>query len=212
MTRVTTLRQHVKTPYRSSPLGVSLSSYLMSHRSNVNMHSSIKLRILTIGAIVLFAILLPSKVKSETRSYTAENVNYVLVLPSAQWRAINVPGIANDSTEFLYDNDGTVHLRIRRELVGADVTVTDLIQRQQTLQRSSLPGYVKEKIEPVAGRLSGARYAYEYVTDGKPTARVIYYLEANNRVVYRLEFAGSPDLLRTLSGETDLIARSFRLK
>ena len=176
------------------------------------MHSSIKLRILTIGAIVLFAILLPSKVKSETRSYTAENVNYVLVLPSAQWRAINVPGIANDSTEFLYDNDGTVHLRIRRELVGAGVTVTDLIQRQQTLQRSSLPGYVKEKVEPVAGRLSGARYAYEYVTDGKPTARVIYYLEANNRVVYRLEFAGSPDLLRTLSGDADLIARSFRLK
>jgi len=151
-------------------------------------------------------------VKSQTRSYTGENLNYVLVLPSAQWRAISVPGIANDSTEFRYDNDGAVHLRIRRELVDADVTVTDLIQRQQTLHRSSLPGYVKEKIEPVAGRLSGARYAYEYVTDGKPTARVIYYLEANNRVVYRLEFAGSPDLLRTLSGETDLIARSFRLK
>ena len=176
------------------------------------MHSSFKSRILTIGAIVIFAILFPSNVKSETRSYTAENVNYVLVLPSAQWRAISVPGIASDSTEFRYDNNGAVHLRIRRELVAADVTVADLIQRQQRLHRSSLPGYVKEKVEPVAGRLSGARYAYEYVTDGKPTARVIYYLEANNRVVYRLEFAGSPDLLRTLSGETDLIARGFRLK
>ena len=167
-----------------------------------------KSRILTIGAIAVFAILFPSTLMGQTRTYTAEN--YVLVLPSAQWHAINVPGIANDTTEFRYDND--VHLRIRRELVDVEVTVADLIQRQQTLHRSSLPGYVKEKVEPVAGRLSGARYAYEYITDGKPTSRVIYYLEANNRVVYRLEFAGPPDLLRTLSGETDLIALSFRLK
>ena len=175
------------------------------------MHS-FKSRILTIGAIVIIAVLFPSTFMGQTRTYTAENLNYVLVLPSAHWRAINVPGIANDTTEFRYDNDGAVHFRIRRELVDADVTVTDLIQRQQTLHRSSLPGYVKEKVEPVAGRLSGARYAYEYVTDGKPTSRVIYYLEANNRIVYRLEFAGPPDLLRTLSGETDLIALSFRLK
>ena len=96
--------------------------------------------------------------------------------------------------------------------MDADITVADLIERQQTLHRTSLPGYVKEKVEPVAGRLSGARYAYEYVTDGKPTSRIIYYLEANNRVVYRLEFAGSPDLLRSLSGEADLLARCFRLK
>jgi hypothetical protein len=97
-------------------------------------------------------------------------------------------------------------------LVDADVTVADLIQSQQRLHRSSLPGYVKEKVEPFAGRLSGARYAYEYVTEGKPTARFIYYLAANNRLIYRLEFAGSPDLLRTLSEQTDLIVRSFRLK
>ena len=122
-----------------------------------------------------------------------------------------MPGIGNDKTEFRYKNDD-VHLNVRRELVDSDVTVAELIQWQQTLDRSSLPGYVKEKVEPVAGRLSGARYAYEYIKDGNRTARVIYYLEANNRIVYRLEFAGSPDLLRTLSGETDFIARSLRLK
>ena len=170
---------------------------------------SFKSRLLTIGAIVIFALLFPSTAMSQTWTYTAENLNYVLVFPSAHWRTINVPGISNDSTEFRYD-DG-VHLRVRRELVDTDVTVRDLIQRQQTIDRSSLPGYVKEKVEPVVGRLSGARYAYEYVNNGERTGRVIYYLEANNRVVYRLEFAGSPDLLRNLSEETDFIARSFRL-
>ena len=176
------------------------------------MMQSLNLRILTISTIIIFAGFFSSNFKSQTRSYTAENLDYVLVLPTAQWRAINVPGVAHDSTEFRYDSEGAVHLRIRRELVDADVTVADLIQRQQRLHRSSLPGYVKEKVEPFAGRLSGARYAYEYVTEGKPTARFIYYLEANNRLIYRLEFAGSPDLLRTLPEQTDLIARSFRLK
>jgi len=183
----------------------------MKYRSEAMMHS-LNLRILTISAIVIFAGLFSSNFKSQTRSYTAGNLDYVLVLPTAQWHAINVPGVANDSTEFRYDSDGAVHLRIRRELVDADVTVASLIQRHQRLHRSSLPGYVKEKVESFQGRLNGARYAYEYVTDGKPTARVIYYLEANNRFIYRLEFAGAPDLLRTLSAQTDFIARSFRLK
>jgi hypothetical protein len=176
------------------------------------MMRSFNLRILTISTIVIFAGFLSSNFKSQTRSYTAENLNYVLVLRTPQWRAINVPSVANDSTEFRYGSDGAVHLRIRKEFVAADVTVADLIQRQQRLHQSSLPGYEKEKVEPFAGNLSGARYAYEYVTEGKPTARSIYYLEANNRLIYRLEFAGSPDLLSKLSEQTDLIARSFRSK
>ena len=45
----------------------------------------------------------------------SENFNYVLVLPSDQWRTINVPGISGNRTEFRYDNDGAVRLRIRRE-------------------------------------------------------------------------------------------------
>jgi hypothetical protein len=178
------------------------------------MVNSLNKRILTIFTIAIFATLSPSTLMGQARTYTDENVNYVLVLPSAQWRTINVPGVANDSTEFRYESQsqGAVHLRVRRALVDADVTVADLIQREQTLDRSSLQGYVKEKVEPFAGRLSGARYAYEYVTHGKPTARVTYYLEANNRIVYRLEFAGPPDLLRNLSQQTDFIAQIFRLK
>ena len=161
---------------------------------------------------LIVAILSPFISITQTRTYTAANVNYVLVLPSPQWRTVDVPGVANDTTEFRYEDHGVVHLRIRREFVDADATAADLIQRQQILDRSALPGYVKEKVEPVAGRLHGARYAYEYVADGKSTARVIYYLEANKRVIYRLEFAGPPELLRNLSHQTESIARSFSLK
>jgi hypothetical protein len=171
-----------------------------------------KLRLLTICTIAIFALLVPFTVNGQTRTYTAANLDYVLVLPSAHWHGVNVPGIAHDSTQFRYDNHGTVHLRVRRELAPENASVADVIERQQALDRSSLRGYVKERVEPIAGRLSGARYAYEYVTDGKLTARVIYYLKVNDRIVYRLEFAGSPELLRSISDQTDFIARSFRLK
>src|SRR6476469_4820225 len=110
-TRVTTLKHHVKPPCRTLSLGASLRSYLMKHRSKVMMHF-LNHVFLQIGTIVIFAILFPSTFKAQTRSYTAENLDYVLVLPSAQWRAINVPGIGNDTTEFRYDNDTAVHLRI----------------------------------------------------------------------------------------------------
>ena len=38
----------------------------------------------TIFTIVVLAILFPSTFKAQTRSYTDENVDYVLVLPSAR--------------------------------------------------------------------------------------------------------------------------------
>jgi len=176
------------------------------------MKQFFKLRVFTIVTIVVLALILPATLKAQTRSYTDENVDYVLVLPSTQWRAIRVPGIGKDRTEFRYGNDGLVKMRIRRELVDADLTVEHLIDRHQMLHRSSFQGYVKENVEPITGHLSGARYAYEYVTHGKPKAMVIYYLEASNRIVYRLEFTGSLDLLRDISDQADLIARSFRLK
>ena len=175
------------------------------------MKQTLKFGLFTIATIVILALLLPSTLQAQTWSYTDDNLDYVLVLPSSEWRAISVPGIAKDSTEFRYGDDGMVKMRIRRELVAADMTVEDLIQRQQTFHRS-LQGYVKENVESISGHLSGARYAYEYVTQGKPTARVIYYLEANNRIVYRLEFAGPTDMLRDISAQADLMARSFQLK
>ena len=161
--------------------------------------------------LVLVVLLLPSVARSQTRPLTYKNRDYALDLPSAKWRAITVTGIAQDRTEFRYGERSQIHLRIRRELVDANVSPADLVQRQQRLDRVFLLGYVKGKDEIFAGRLSGAKYPYEYVKTGKPMLGIIYYLEADNRIIYRLEFTGSPDKLRNLSDQTEFIARSFRL-
>ena len=143
-------------------------------------------------AMILVAALFPLVVNGQSRSYRHEAVDYVLHLPSAEWRTVRVPGVAHTSTEFRYGDQTQVHLRIRRELVDAGVTPQDLVQRQQSLDRVFLRGYVKGTSESFEGRLSGAKYPYEYISAGKPIAGLIYYLQANNRIIYRVEFTGPP--------------------
>jgi hypothetical protein len=177
------------------------------------MTLSIEFRSLTTCLIlILVVVLFPSAVKNQTRPYTDQDLDYVLELPSPKWRAVTVSGIARTSTEFRYEDESFVQLRIRRELVDAGVFPADLVQRQQRFDRFFLVGYVKGKVESFEGRLNGIRYPHEYVTAGKPMAGLIYYLQANNRIIYRVEFTGPPAELWGLADQTELIAQSFRLK
>ena len=164
---------------------------------------------LTIAFVVL---LFPSAVRSQTGSFTYKHRNYAVELPSTKWRAIKVPGVAHDSTEFRYGEQGLVQMRIRGEMVDPGLTSEDLVQRRLQSDRVYLDGYVKGRVESFQGELSGTKYPYEYVTLGKPMARHIYYLQANDRFIYRLEFTGPPDELQGLGDQTDFIARSFRLR
>ena len=172
-----------------------------------------KFRGLTTWAIlILVVVLFPSAVKSQTLTYIDNDADYILELPSPKWRSVIASGVARTSTEFRYGDDGLIQLRIRKELVDAGVSPADLVQRQQRLDRVFLVGYVKGKVESFEGQLNGARYPYEYVTAGKPMAGLIYYLQANNRFVYRIEFSGPSDELRLLTDQTEFIAQSFHLK
>ncbi|HEY5885320.1 MAG TPA: hypothetical protein VIT88_11570 [Pyrinomonadaceae bacterium] len=161
--------------------------------------------------VLLMLLFIPSAVNSQSRTFTSKNRDYAVNLPSANWRAIEVSGVAHDSTEFSYGDQGLVHMRIRRELVDAGVFPSDLVLRQQGLDRVFLRGYVKGAEQSFYGRLSGVKYPYEYVSSGKPVAGLIYYLQANNRTIYRIEFTGPLKELSDLSNESDAIARSFRL-
>ena len=173
---------------------------------------SLKLRRLRVClTMILIAVLFPIAAKAHTWRYTDEARDYVLELPSAKWRAIKVPSVAHTSTEFRYGERSPIHLRIRRELVDANMSPADLIHRKQRSDRVFLRGYVKGKSESFAGQLNGAKYHYEYSKTGKPMAGLIYYLVADNRITYRLEFTGPSDELRNLSDQTEFIARSFRL-
>jgi hypothetical protein len=163
--------------------------------------------------LILIALLAPFTVAGQTRRYAVATGQYVLDLPSAQWRAITVSG-ANYPRDFRFsDDNGVVRLRIRREIVKDEsVSTTDVAERQRRLDRSDKPGYVTRAVESFTGALSGTKYSYEYVSAGKLMATVIYYLRVTKRAIYRIEFTGLRKMLLDLADQTDSIARSFRLK
>lgn len=159
-----------------------------------------------------YGVAFPCRIAGQTQPYTVATGEYVLDVPSAQWRAITVSG-ANFPRDFKFRNDnGLVHLRIRRDIVNESVSTSDVAERQRRLDRSSKRGYVTATVESFKGAFSGTKYSYEYVTAGKPMASVIYYLRITKRAIYRLEFTGSPKMLLALTDQTESIARSFRLK
>jgi hypothetical protein len=161
------------------------------------------------GILLLFA---GGSVFGQTRSFSAESVDYAFELPSPGWRLISQPGDANQHAEFINGDRLNGYLQVRREVVDAETAPTDLLERDRDQRLQFLPGFVPSKSEPFAGNLNGVVFSYDYVRTGKPMLGRIYYLAADKRTIYSLRFTGLKDKLTRIRNQTDLIARTFRLK
>ncbi len=167
---------------------------------------------LCLGALA--ALLLSSIYASaQTETFTDANVDYTFELPSATWRLIERPDADHASAGFIYGDRLDGYLQIRKEVVDAGTKPDDLARRESEQKLRFLPGYVEGKsIEQFSGRLSGVVFNYEYTSAGKPMTGRIYYLQADNRTIYVMRFTGLRDRLGRIRNQTDIIARSFRLK
>jgi hypothetical protein len=103
-------------------------------------------------------------------------------------------------------------LQIRKEVVDAGTTASDIARRDREQKFRFHPGFVEGKEESFSGRLNGVTVSYEFIKTGKPMLGRIYYLQGDNRTVYALRFTGLRDKLARIRNQTDLIARSFKLK
>jgi hypothetical protein len=144
--------------------------------------------------------------------YTSDKVEYTIELPSPTWRVISEPDAVHQHVEFVYGDRMDGYLEIRKEAVDAGTTLSELARHDQEQRLRYLPGYVEGKEEKFSGRLNGVTATYEFVKTGKPMLGRIYYLQADNRTVYALRFSGLRDKLTRIRNQTDLIARSFKLK
>ena len=158
--------------------------------------------------LVLVGLMMPAV--SAQQLYTHDKVDYSLELPSATWRSISEPDAAQP--EFVYGDRLDGYLTIRKEVVEAGTTPADFAQRDQDLKLRFLPGFVQGKQDPFNGRLDGVTISYEFVRTGKPMLGRTYYLQADNRTIYALRFTGLRDKLNRIRNQTDLIARTFKLK
>jgi hypothetical protein len=165
--------------------------------------------------IVTFSLVLMSLLAHATaaqQSYTHDKVEYTFDLPSATWRAIIEPDAAHEHPEFVYGDRLDGFLTIRKEVVEAGTTPSQLAQRDADLKLRFLPGFVQGKEENFNGRLDGVTMSYEFVRTGKPMLGRTYYLQVDNRTIYALRFTGLRDKLSRIRNQTDIIARTFKLK
>jgi hypothetical protein len=144
--------------------------------------------------------------------YTSDQLEYTFELPSPTWRTISEPDPGHAHVEFVYGDRMDGHLQIRKEVVEAGTTPSLLAKRDQESKLRFLPGFVEGKEEPFNGRLDGVTISYEFVRTGKPMLGRIYYLQADNRTIYTLRFSGLRDKIGRIRNQTDLIARTFKLK
>jgi hypothetical protein len=158
------------------------------------------------------ALISATAIKAQQVVYSSDNVEYSLELPSSAWRVIQEPDSVHQHAEFIYGDRNDGFLRVRKEIVDAGTTVSDLARRDQEQKLRFQTGYVEGKEEQFSGRLKGITLAYEYTSGGKQMAGRLYYLQADNRTIYALRFTGLRDKLARIRNQTDSIARSFHLK
>jgi hypothetical protein len=168
-----------------------------------------RLFILPVSVIAL--ALCSAAASAQTRTFTDAAEGYALELPSPSWGVVRRRDGFNRHTDFAYHGAGDCRLHVHREMVDGGVATVALADEDEQRLRL-LPGYVENKREPFAGRLSGTKLTYEYSDGGRLTAARTYYLQADKRTVYVLRFTGARELLATLRGEADSIARSFRTR
>ena len=160
-------------------------------------------------ALVLIGLMAPLALGQQI--YTHDKVGYTFEIPSATWKAILEPDTAHEHPEFVYGDRLDGFLTIRKEIVDTGTSASQLAERDQVKLRF-LPGFVEGKEEPFNGRLDGVTVSYEFVRTGKPMLGRTYYLQVDPRTIYALRFTGLRDKLSRIRNQTDLIARTFKLK
>lgn len=167
------------------------------------------MRRILVFALVLLVLMAPVALAQQL--YTHEKVDYTFELPSPTWKAILEPDAGHEHPEFVYGDRLEGFLTIRKEIVDAGTTASELAERDQVKLRF-LPGFVDGKQETFNGRLDGITTSYEFVKSGKPMLGRTYYLQADSRTIYALRFTGLRDKLSRIRNQTDLIARTFKTK
>ena len=171
---------------------------------------------ITFLGLFLLAALTPSASplasSAQEHSYSSAKVNYVVDFPSATWRLVDEPDEIHQHAEFVYGDRNDGYLRIRKEAVEDGLTVKEFAHRDQDQKERFRPGFVDGKEDPFSGRLSGVTTSFEYSQAGKPFAGRSYYLQGESGSIYVLRFTGARDKLMRIRNQTDLIARSLRLK
>lgn len=164
---------------------------------------------------LLFMITLTMSGSAQTQTFTRQNLDYTLELPSPLWRAVSRVDV-HEHFEFINgDDNSNGYLRLRKKLVALNTPAEVLFRDAEKWELTRLPGYIvcsNGKGTNFTGHLSGTMFSYEYINKGMNMDGRIYYLQIDNRTFYVLHFTVASEKLNGLQDQMSSIARSFRLK
>lgn len=167
--------------------------------------------------ILLFALVLMfagSAFAQEAEMYNEKGIEYTFRIPNDKWKEVPKGADVRASTELIYVDRLDGFLQIRKTTMDGDslTPLSDIIERETTQKLQFLSGYVAGKEETFAGALKGKVLNYEFVQAGKNMSGRIYFLQFDKKTFYVLRFTGLRDKLKLLRVDTDIIARTFKLK
>lgn len=164
---------------------------------------------------LLFIATLGMSGSAQTQTFTRQNLDYSLELPSPLWRAVSRVDV-HEHFEFINGDDySNGYLRLRKKLVAPNKAAEAIFSEDEEWELTRLPGYIvcsNGKGTDFLGQLNGTMFTYEYVNKGMNMDGRIYYLQIDNRTFYVLHFTVATDKLENFRKQMDFIARSFRLK
>lgn len=140
---------------------------------------------------------------------------YVLTLPAGWLAIVNEDGLGRKEVNIVYRVRENGALKVRRVDDVAAIEVMDYAAKDEGERVRFNPGYDKIALEKflLGGSKNGALLAYDYKnTAGQPFTGRIYYLRADDKTIYVLQFTGRKNTLGVLRSQTDTIARSFKAK
>lgn len=147
--------------------------------------------------------------------------NFTVSLPASPkpeqgWHAVEVTdGAGRKQIEIIYKVREEGLLQVRRLEVEKGAKLVDVIKKDESQRLTFLPNYTKGALEEFSagnGKIPAMLTAYDFTTGGRPKKGRNYYLMINDTTVYVLRFSGNRGTMEALRSQTDIIARSFKVK
>jgi hypothetical protein len=158
------------------------------------------------GAIFAFA---------QSEAFDDPDGKYTLNLPNGWLGVVNTDGLGRNEVNIVYKVRENGSLKIRVAEVAPDTEPMTYAAQDEHERVRFAPSYDKLSLEKflLGGTRTGALLSYDYKNAaGQPFTGRVYYVRANEKTIYVLQFTGRRNILGTLRSHTDLIARSLKLK
>jgi len=140
---------------------------------------------------------------------------YSLNLPNGWLGVVSTDGLGRNEVNIVFKvrENGALKIRVAEVVPGAEPMEYAAQDEQERVRFA--PSYDKISLEKflLGGTRTGALLSYDYKNaSGQPFTGRVYYLRADEKTIYVLQFTGRRNILGTLRSHTDLIARSLKLK